>query len=448
MAKKPISMSLPSDGSIDKVERGKIELSKGLGCKGLRLKMVIPLANSSGGSITMSDAQKQLVLANFLATLTWGPNGKRMPYVANDLRVIQRACRTLYGTEFEGYTDTSTGMGRALPNSATTNVTVYVVVPLGFFWKLRKPALLAFGRSQTKSVQLEMRRLGTVVIVSGLVISGTVSIDVMPDEVPMKFDQVSPGIEYSENDETDKKAKLPEGMPLIVEERTAVHASSTLSNISVKIDDLDVHDQVSPAELITEANDVPNYPAEAATTDRVTHLYVINGQGGSVELKDLPTGTPQVVQNVKDLATIKLSQFSIPILPLEEINSMLEHAAGKQGRGKKLRAVSTNLLYKLGLGSNAAFAAPFALVDEDDDEFERYPGQIAAVGQKADVAVPSSVLNEAKRRYAIHKGANEHKAAENVLAELTATIPGAVQSARGFKRGDVSMLERVKREIA
>lgn len=448
MAKKPISLSLPSNGSNDKVKRGTFDIPKGNACKGIRLKCTVPLANTSGGDIALSDAQKQLVLANFLATLAWGPQGKTQPFVAIDWRVVQRLCRRLYGTEIEGYTDSTTGMGKTLTSAATTSIVFYLVLPLGFFWKLRRPAMLAFGRSQMRTVQLDVRRTGTTVIVSGLVISGTVSIDVMPDLVPCKGDPVSPGVSYEEVDDAQKTVRLSPGIPLAIEERTAVHASTTITNFSLFIDDLEVHDQVSPIESITEQNDVPNYPAEAAPTDRVTDLYTIAQQGGTAELKDLPSGAPKIVQNVKDLATIKLSQVYIPILSPSEVNDMMEWAASESGRAKELKGVSTNLTDGLGLGRNTAFAAPFKLVDRDEDEFERYPGPVAAHGMKSDVAIPRSVLAAAKSRYNAHLESGEKNAAENVLHELAATIPGAVQSTRGFKKGDTSLLQRVRREIA
>lgn len=446
MAKKPISLSLPSDGSNDSVPRGDFDIPKGMACKGLRLKVVAPINNTSGGAVTLSDAQKQALLADFMATVTFGPRGTLKPYVAALWTVFNRACRWLYGTEIEGYTDTSTGLQRSLPNSATTNVTFYLIIPLGYFWKLYRGELLAFGRTQMRTLQLDVRRTASTIL-SGVIVSGTVTIDVMPDLVPCKGDPVSPGIFYEEVDDARKTVELSEGMPLAVEERTAIHASSTITNFSLKIDDLEVHDQVSPAEAITEQNDIPNYPSEAAPTDRTTHLYTVQKQGGSAELKDLPTGKPKITQNVKDLATIKLSQFYIPITSPEDVNSMMEFASGKKGRSKTVRGVSTQLTEGLGLGRHQAFVAPFNLVDQDADEFERFPGPVAESGKKVDVAIPNTVLDAARARIAKHLANGERKAAENVAAELAATIPGAVQSARGFKRGDQTMIDRVKRSI-
>lgn len=446
MAKKPISLSLPSDGSNDSVPRGDIDIPKGAACKGLRLKVTIPINNTSGGAVTLSDAQKQTLLACFIGTVTFGPRGTLKPYVAALWTVFNRACRWLYGTEIEGYTDTSTGLQRSLPNSATTNVTCYLVIPLGYFWKLYRGGLLALGRTQMRTLQLDVRRTSSAIL-ANVVISGTVTIDVMPDLVPCKGDPVSPGIFYEEVDDARKTVELSEGMPFVVEERTATHASSTLSNFTLKIDDLEVHDQVSPAEAITEQNDIPNYPAEAAPTDRTTHLYTIQSQGGAAELKDLPTGKPKITQNVKDLATIKLSQFYVPIQSPEDVSAMMEFAVGKKGRGKTVRGVSTQLTEDLKLGRHQAFVAPYNLVDQDADEFERFPGPVAEAGKKVDVAIPNTVIDAARARIAKHRANGETKAAENVVAELAATIPGGVQSARGFKRGDTSMIERVRRSI-
>lgn len=448
MAKKPISISLPTDGSNASVTRGMIDIAKGQGCVGLRLKMTVPLTNTSGGAVTLTDAQKQLVLANFLFTLNHGPQGKSKLYTANDGRVINRSMRRLYGSEIEGYVDTSTGLQRSLPNSATTSVTFFLVVPFGRFWKLWNPDQLAAGRTQMRTMQLDVRRLGSVVILSGVVLGSTTSIDIMPDCVPTKGDPVSPLIAYEEVDDAAKTIQLSEGIPFAVEERNAAHAATALTNFSLKIDDLEIHDQVTPAESITEQNDVPNYPAEASPTDRVTDLYTVGCQGGTADLAKLPTGRPTFTQNVKDIATAKLSQLYVPIPSPTEVADMMTWASSKAARSKRLKGVSKNLSDKLGLGANSAFAAPYNLVDEDNDDFERFPGPVATQGMKPEVAIPNSVLDIVKARHALHKSHGEHAAAENTLHELAASIPGGVQSARGFKRGDVSMLDRVRAKVA
>lgn len=440
--KKISSLSLAAVGSNDKLEVGELAIPKGTKCPGIRLKVTCPVANASGGAVTLTDAQKQALLADFDLTLKCAG---RTPFKVVAWNVMNRIMRRLYGSEIEGYSNSTNGLAKAMSDGNTHSLVFYLVVPLGRFWKWgRKKDLLAYGRSQMECVELEVRRNSNAIL-TGVTISGTVSIEVSCDTVAAKGDRWSPGFEYEESDTANKVAYLSPGMPIAIEERTAVLASTSLTNVSLSLDELEVHDQVTPAEIATESNDVPNVPAEAYPSDRVTPLYEVNST--DIDPAECPTGRPAITQNVKDLATIKLSQVFVPIVPKTEIEAFGKKVASEL-RSKRLKLASVNATEALGLPEHSAFISPVMLLDDQDREWEQYPGTIVKEGAAAEVVFPSSMIEGAKARHAQLTAAGEKQAADKLVRDLAAAVPGAVQSPRGFKRNEGDVLASVRRQVA
>jgi hypothetical protein len=453
MAKKPLSLTLQTNGrSIAKIDPGQFLLDDGVAAKAITLKTVFSLANATGGPVTLNEAQKLLVLDSFQINLKWGsPKMPQQMFNSVGCRKMREIARTLQGTELQGFENTVDGMQQAMADGTTTELILYQRIPLGYFWRFIEPAFLAFGKTQMASLALEVKKIDSVAILANITFDGPVEIAVMPDEVHTEggADPVSPGIVYDESDGVKITESLPEGMPIQVTERSAAHTSSALTDVTVKVGNLIVHEQVSPEELITESTDVVNYPADASTVDEVTHLYNLNAQGASLDPAKVPTGEVSVKQNKKDLATIKLSQLRIPVLGREVMEDFVDYATKTIIKGKR-KLVSSNLAWRLGLPVHSSFVAPGLLEPETTSLAQKLPGLVGGPGLVVDTIIPDTTLNRVRATVNAHKsvpGNAEAAAAEAAIQELAAGIPGAVGSANGFHSGDTSLLDRVRRIV-
>lgn len=436
--KKQVTLSLASTNANAKLTRGQLDIPKGKQMVGLRLKFTVPVANTSGGTLNplLTDAQRQTLLGLFTCTLSYGKAGAHKPFSAITLDKVGWEARRAYGSEIEGYADTSTGMAQSAANSTTPNVVFYAVIPTGRMWWLNRRGFWGMGRSQTKTVELELKRGSTNTIASGIAISGTVTVDVSPDLQSCKGDRWCWVPEYVEQDESDKTVRMPDGLPLAIMERTAAHASSTLSNISVYIGDEEVHDQVTPAELLTEVSDSATMPSAALLTDRETLLYTPYPEG--FRLEDLPTGAPRIVQNVKDLTTFKAALLYIPVKTQTEVQTEIENIASNLRR-KTVHCVSlADVEGGARIPDTLRPFIGFTILDEDDADFERFPGYTCTPGGKAEIRVPNAVLQRAVALHAQLKAANNGKAAEEVIRQVSNAVPGAVASSAGYAKGNSS----------
>lgn len=423
------SLSLPNLGSTDQVKEGTLAIPKGKGVVGLRCKLTIPLNNTSGGPVTLTDAQKRAVLSHLSFLMEVGAS-KQQPYknLAGDkIRMLQRVC---FGSEVENYTGTVNGLQTALPNAATTNVVCWLLVPTGRFWTLGQARnLFAMGRSQCRTVMLQLDRGGAqpAGLPAGVIISGTITADVQPHMCSMKGDRYSYLPEYREFTIRDFFHEYTDAqLAVLIAERTAVHASTTITKVNLTMDGEEIHRDISPADIITEYNDVPNLPAESQISDLVTFLYQWTPDR---ELRELPTGMVRVEQPNKDLADFLLAYYGWKVIKKADRDADLEKVANDV-RKKTIKAVSVVPIDGLTVPSRLAAFMPAQLVDADDAEYHRFPGVGVPFLGKAEVYIPPQVLDAGKR--AIAAAGSNDVLKDAVRRGLAATIPGASQSARGF----------------
>ncbi len=437
------TLTLTGVGTNALLERGKLELGKGRLMKGVRLIMRVLIANASGGAVTFTDTQKQSFLDGYRLTLSYGRNGRRKPYNAMRFTRLQRLARYMLGSEWEGLGNTSTGLGRSLANGATHEVKVHVVVPTGYLWQLgREGKLFGVGRTQARTMQLELKR-ETDTLPTGCTVSGAVTFEVVPDEVSR------PGPEswwympeWTEQDETDKVARMPPGAPLYLAERSATLAASLITDMALHCDGEELHRGVSALEAYQQAlYDIPNVPAEADVSDRETPLFIIPPE---TELRDLLSGVLRFEQITKTLATAALGLLAIPIPGDTEVREDVQDAAGKNGRNKTLRATNAAVALGLELPHHLYPYMPFFLFDQDDKEFERFPGLVSDGSATADVFIPVSVLERVRAALGLHRAAGEAKQAEDVIRSVALAVPGAVQDTRGFSRRGSEVLNQVR----
>jgi len=440
--KKFSTLTLTGPSTSAKAERGKIEIEKGFKSPGLKLKVTVALANASGGNVTLTDAQKQALFAQLQFDLTYGKNGQHKPYMNVDFRVLNHLARLCYGSEIEGYSDSTTGLAQEIANSATDVMVFYPTIPLGKGWFFKRlQDAMGMGRSQLRTLELTLRRTATAAIATGVTISGNITVELIPDLVPCEGDHWYTCPAYLEVDETDKTTKLPAGLALLIAERTAVHASSSLTNVSLKFDQQIWHDQVSPAEIATEFLDVHDLPSTALLTDRWTVLYMLTGR---TPMEHLPSGEVRITQNVKDLATFKAAYVYIPIVADEAVASDVEHVATSL-REKTVRA---SVMNASDFPNRLAPFLGYRLLDTDDKEYERSAGKQSAPGGVAFNAIPNGLKLAAKAQAALHSSNNEARAADDVAKRVASQVPGAVQSARGFAYGNTTpVLASVRQQV-
>lgn len=438
------TMQLTGAGSKKSLTRGLLNLDKGKKMTGMRCKFTVPIHNTTGGALAtgLSDAQRQVLFGLFTFWLNYGKDGVLKPFDALTMARIHRIARFCLGSEIEGYTDTTTGLMRNLPDAAITNVVFYMFVPTGYLWMLQAAdaRLFGMGRSQAKTLQLEIQQDGTA-IAAGIAIDGNVSVELFPQTESTKGDPVGAVPFWRQNDTANDEVEGPEGLPLLVTERTAIHTASALTSINVKIDDEVIHEAVSPQDTITEYNDVAAATAAGSITDRETVLYAV---APGAALAELPTGKPTVKQVVKNLATFLAGYLYLPVIEQKDVKGILQVATSVTGRGKELKAAGLRVV-RGARGPNRLDAVlGFVLLDRDDREWEEFPGWALAPGESEPrLQVPDGLRARLKRVVDGHKGEGENKAASEVVKQLAAAVPGAVTSARGFAKGGSDVLNRI-----
>lgn len=430
------SLNLLNPNVADTLAPGRVQLPKGKAMRGLRMKCTVPIKNTRVSVTTpLTKAQKLDLLKNLQFGLSYGAGLQHVPFKAlrgDRVRMLQRYC---YGSEMEGWSNSATGLERTLANGATTTCIFYLTLPTGAFYQHKsRRNLRGVGRTQASTMQVEAKFVQRAFTSdSGLTIDGNVILEVVPDVVRVKGDHWTTIPAWTEYSEKDRFFSKDAGLPLLVTEMSAAHASSTLSNVSVYIDGELIHDQVSAQEIQIEYLDNPELLAEGDVSDDVTVLYSV--QPGE-ELEELSTGQVKVTQNVQDLSTASYGIYEVPIIAQEAIDRDIEMAS-TQGRKKNLKAVSLASLkgWNEALPNRLMPYVPYVLLDQDDVEFERFPGKVAAPGGKAVTAVPATVLRMAQTSVESFRGVGELKTADAVVQKVTAAIPGAVQSPRGFAGG-------------
>jgi hypothetical protein len=447
--KKLSTLTLTGVGTNALLERNKLELGKGRLMKGVRLIMRVLLANASGGSVTLTDTQRQDFLNGYRLTLSYGRNNRRKPYNAMRLPRLQRIARYMLGSEWEGYGNTTTGLGRALANGATHEVKLHVVVPTGYFWQLGQHGkFLGVGRTQARTMQLFIERTADT-LPAGLTVSGAVTFEVVPDEVVRPVPDTWWYLpEWVEQDETDKVAKVQAGLPLYLAERSATLTASLITDMAMRFDeDVDeLHRGVSALEAYSQAiYDLPNVPADADLADRETPLYYVPP---GTELRELVAGRLRFEQVTKTLSTAALGLLYVPVPGDAELREDVQDAAGKNGRNKTLKAVSAAAALGLEIPEHLYPFLPFYLYDQDDKEFERFPGLLSDGSGPADVFLPQSVLARARAALDQYSLTGEAKQAEDTVRAVALAVPGAVQDTRGFSRRGSDILNQVRVTLA
>lgn len=441
-------LTLASAGATDEIERGEIKLEKGEKLMGLRLRCTVPVNNVSGGAVTLSDAQKRVLLSLLTIELCdFGKSGKfATPFVEMGFDAIRRHQLRCYRNEMESFNSTTAnvGMQQSFANGATQNCIFTIIVPLGK-WAAHKGAhrnRWGMGRSQAETLKVKVRRnTGAGTILAGVTIlaAGSVTIDVLDDSLPCKGDVWNPVPQVRRIDDARLAFSLEEGLPLAIDELTTTHAASALTNISLKIDDQYIHRQISLQQTIEQKLDADDYPAAALLTGECANIY--ETADGEVPFDQLPTGTPQIIQETRQLALPQISYTYLPIDSAEKLTDMVRTVAIDQ-RKKDILAISAARPRGERLSPRHAPYGGIVLLDRDDREFEQFPGLFASVnapGVAAAPMIPRGLLETAQAKVNAHKSAREDKAATGIVDELAASVPGAVQGGRGFSRGNTAM---------
>lgn len=438
------TIELTGAGSRKTMTRGSVlELDKGRKMSGMRLKFTVPVNNTTGGAVALSDAQKQALLDQLSFWVNYGSSGQHKAFEAEPGSRMHREARFAYGSEIEGYTDTVTGLQRSLPNTATTNVTFYLPIPLGKLWFLPPEAqrLFGMGRSQARTLQIEIA-LNGLAIAANLAINGTVTAQFFPETESCKGDPWGAVPHFRKFDSTSDTVSLTEGVPLRIVERTNVHASSALTNFGLKIGEEVIHESVSPQDTITEYNDNAYANAAGSLVDRETILYAL---APGLDLRELPAGSPQFRQYTKDMSTVQLAQLFLPVLEKGDIEDALAFAVSAGARKKELKAVTIAAARGIALPERLAPVLGVVFFDTQDGEWERFGGLKRAPGDaSASVVIPEGLRDRAQKLFKLHDAANEKKAAESVVKAVTATIPGGVPSLTGFGAGASPFIDRVR----
>lgn len=427
MAKKVSSLTLTGTGQSATMERGKLDPGKGKNTRGIRLKVTMPVQNPTAGALAMTAAQRKLALALLqIENFSYGKNGMFQRLAAQDFKRVRLQQKKFYGSEMGGFDDASTGLAKSIAAGATSSLVFFPIIPTGHNFRFPGRGM---GRTQSRTVQLKLKQLGTTIVAATFLINGNVTVEVMPDANSCKGDPWCNVPEFVEQTVTDQKATLPEGLPLCLTEKTAVHASTALTEIRVKIDAEEIHDLVSPAEALEEMiNDSASHPAAALISDEETILYDLPIEARK---RDLPSGELTFVRKVSELATAALAFDYVAIPSESDVAAIVEICA--EVRKKTVKAVNRAEAEGDEMPDRLRAFEDLLIVDVDDAEYDRMPGVAVAPGGKAQLHVPESVKARAKAAIAFHQSNGEAVAAAAITKRVVAATPSGAQSGRGVK---------------
>ncbi len=153
------SINLINANVSDKLSAGRIELPKGKAMRGLRMKVTCGILNTRSSSDTtpLTSTQKRDLLANLQFGVRHGHQQQHQPFKAfggHRARLLQRYC---YGSEMEGWSNSTTGLARTLPNGGTSTVVFYLTIPTGAFYQ-HKGRRRDFGLGPVYDVSLAEAR--------------------------------------------------------------------------------------------------------------------------------------------------------------------------------------------------------------------------------------------------------------------------------------------------
>lgn len=437
--RKGVTVTLTGANTTGQFRAGDFDVQPGKAADAARFKMRFTLANSGSARVLTAAEKLTFLETAFDCTVRYGANMQFTPNSKLNFKAAHQLTRNGRASTWEGYTDSSTGLGQSIGSS--TDVVLYPRIPFAAFWQQKELAgLWRVGALQARRIIIDVRRLAPT-LPSGFSLSGNVYLDIIPDESPARYEYYSPLPRYYEFEETSRLATtLPNGWTVLLADRNAVHASTSFTAVKLTMDALTLYENCTLAEVITRYNDAIEYfPAEASVADELTLLYAIPP---GVQLKDLPTGKPQFEQLVQAVTTMRFAWWGYDVMTESQVSAEVQQLANDAGC--RINAVNAAAVHRLDVPKGLRAFMPWVVFREGEKEFDQYPGLVAAPGGGAVVPyVPPTVAANARSVMASQKNAGHHTAAEDTLHQVALALPGAVQSPRGLKQGS-PMLERVR----
>jgi hypothetical protein len=444
---KPISKSIQGVGGNLTFERNTIEVQDGRRCIGLVLKMTLPVKNTTGGALALSDANRQLLLALFTINVTLGMKSKvlQLPYQNVTLARIHHLARETMNKEQKGYADSTNGLATSMANNATTNEVFYLTIPTGILWSLFGDYrdLWGMGPTQAKMLEVFIKCTGSNIAAGWDLNLGTATFELAPVVVDADGDIWSPLYVYEEKDEVNKTLSLPPGLLLSLHERTQVQASDPLTNLSFSIGNQKMFQLLAAADRAWGFEEAPLLTSAGYPSDRETVIYEVTD--GEVSFEDMRVGEPKLTQDTKDLATFKAGVFYVPVLDANSIAAHVDYIA-KSIKKAKTKAVSMADVTHMHIPDELRPFVPFYLFTEEDPRFEQFAGLVGYVDDTPpQVAVPKSMLARLKTVEADLRKHGEDAAADNLVKRVALQVPGAVEGVAGLRTGNSGIHNAVRR---
>lgn len=454
MKKKLQTIVLQGDNDAVQMDAGKFRVSKHANANAIRLVIKGKISKAAGDA-ALTDAQRQTLLSAFDVSLAYGAQQQHTPLVNVTFARLQSLARALGGADAKAYADATVGKGLAqVFTAAGADFRIALRIPLCLLSQLADGAsnsggvgYFGMGPTQAKTVSLAFRRLDVAAkLPANFALVGSVTVDIAPDEHASRYDRWCIVPRWHQWREDDRIAEFNglAGLPLLVVERSAAHAASLLSDVGVRVDDLELMDKVSVQDGTAHLDELPALVAAADVRDRETVLYTVTP---GARLQSLPTGQPRVEQYAHTLAPMLPGIYYVPLMSTAQVAADVKACA--QAKGVTVNAVSLATVLGIDCPSNLVPFLGWALFEAGSEEFERHPG-LKCGPTESDSPVPfypPTVTARARNMVKAHESAGEFAASEAVLRAAARSIPGAVQSARGFKGRGSSVVETTRRVV-
>jgi hypothetical protein len=425
-------------GQTKKITRGQLEIPKGKACGDIRLHFTVVLANDSGGNAALTKAQQRSYLSGWEFSLSYGPGNKLKPYASVDGADMRNVQRELCGFDVEGYGDTSTGLEKTVNNGATGTCVFAIRIPTGRDFKVPGWKRRGMGPSQCRTVILEVKRAADT-LPTGWTVDTDPVVEVYTTEYSAKGDQFVVLPQFEDQVVRGKRFYLEDGLPRLVAERTAAHASTAFTEFNSRVDEEVVCDQTEPAQFVQDYRDDELLSSEMDISDIYTLLHVLPRE--IADKKDILTGRFFFEQPQGDQDDIDYLALRYPILSEDQWKAILKEVS-TDIREKDIRMVAHYALHNLAAAGVPDRFQPYegyTFFDSDDAEYEQFPGLWGSPHAEPVPYVPISIKNRVQEGKKQAEANGEMKAAKRILRRNAMAIPGAVQSGRGSARPSATM---------
>lgn len=441
---------------------GEIKADPNTNVKSIRVPCTMKINATTNPAAALNATKIKAIFDGLFVRFSTGPNtgrdGDRDKIFDYDpVTTILRALKQEIQRTFDGYSDTTDGLGMTLAAGANY-VNFTIELPTGHVEQIQPvQGLFGMGPGQlaTADFKLKMGADPLHDADANLAIE-YIDFEVGPgDEEACAGDQWCdpPIVVLKDGTSTQDTISLDDGCWLAVNDRNATLSANGFGAVTVDVGE--GQDQYNFADDPAVPNDL--YKRWVSTkgvgtiedlSGEVTPLY----NWAATRFKNVRTGPIRIKQrkpNGGNLVTFKLEGYGFVPRSTDKVKEAVKLMATKLPKGSELKAIAVKALEpSIEMDPRHAWIAGFRTFTEGQTEFGSYCGWKCAPGGEPEIDIPTSRLHRAAVAYA-EAQRNPIKAeadaeTEGVIRTLADEIPGAAPHGRGYEGGKTEVYVAVR----